>query len=167
VWHFLFNVWPDQGIPLEGKDRKALRHLVKISRCHSRARRDSRRGVGPRVVHCSAGIGRTGTFIALDYLLLLLGEGKWDSKVRGDPVFDAVKCWREQRMTMVHRVGQFVFLCQMMREEWEARNEKSLERSKTRSSRRKRWRHDDQEKNKGKQGFLRSVNLWLAERFQN
>jgi protein-tyrosine phosphatase len=161
VWHFLFSVWPDQGIPLEGRDQKALRHLVKVSRSHSRARRDSKMGVGPRVVHCSAGIGRTGAFIALDYLLLLLGDGKWDSKVRADPVLDVVKCLREQRMRMVHRVGQFVFLYQMLREEWEVRNERSLVQAKSRSSRKKRHRHDDQ----GKKGILRSVKLWLESKF--
>jgi hypothetical protein len=67
---------------------------------------------------------------------------------------------------MVHRVGQFVFLYQMPREEWEVRNEKSLERSKSRSSRRKQRRHD-QGGNKRKKGFLRSAKLWLAERFEN
>jgi protein-tyrosine phosphatase len=118
-------------------------------------------------VHCSAGIGRTGTFIALDYLLLLLGEGKWDEKVRNDPVLETVKCLREQRMRMVHRVGRFVFLYQMLREEWEVRNEKSLVQSKTRSSRRKQRRHDDQGNNKGKKGFLRSVKLWLEAKFRN
>jgi protein-tyrosine phosphatase len=167
VWHFLFNVWPDHGVPLEGKDQKALRHLVKISRSHSSPRRDSKRSVGPRVVHCSAGVGRTGTFIALDYLLPLLGEGTWEAKVRGDPVLDAVRCLREQRMRMVHRVGQFVFLYQMLREEWEVRNERLLKRRQTRSSSSKRRRHDAQGNSKGKKGFLGSVKIWLAERFEN
>jgi protein-tyrosine phosphatase len=171
VWHFLYNAWPDQGIPTSGKDRKALLHLAKRSRSHSRTRGHSKSVVGPRIVHCSAGVGRTGTFIALDYLFHFLGEKKWDSNLRIDPVADTVRRLREQRMKMVHREGQFMFLYQMLRDEWEARNVGSREQTKQRSSRRKRRRHDDQG-NKGKKGtdsvgFLRSLKLWLAAKLQH
>jgi protein-tyrosine phosphatase len=70
IWHYLFNGWPDYGKP-EGEDRRALLELIKQS---AEKAGDPRRN--SRCVHCSAGVGRTGTFIALDYLLRELAHGK-------------------------------------------------------------------------------------------
>jgi protein tyrosine phosphatase len=61
VWHFLFAGWIDYSKP-EGSDREALLELIKLSASKSGPN-------NPRVVHCSVGVGHTGTFIALDYLL--------------------------------------------------------------------------------------------------
>ena len=69
IYHYLFKGWPDFGKP-EADDKKALVELVKES---------ARRAGGPtnpRFVHCSAGVGRTGTFIALDHLLQELAHGR-------------------------------------------------------------------------------------------
>ncbi|XP_055956224.1 receptor-type tyrosine-protein phosphatase S-like [Patella vulgata] len=56
------------------------------------------------VVHCSAGIGRTGTFLALDYLI---EEGKAEDSV------DVIKCisqMRTERVNMVQTLDQYIFL---------------------------------------------------------
>jgi protein-tyrosine phosphatase len=80
IYHYLFNGWPDYGKP-EGDDRRALLELARQTRERARAPETSGDGhpVGsagnPRFVHCSAGVGRTGTFIALDWLLFQLEEG--------------------------------------------------------------------------------------------
>ena len=52
--------WPDFGIPSSPLPLRRLAHLLDRS--------DSPH-MGPPVVHCSAGIGRTGTFIAIDVTL--------------------------------------------------------------------------------------------------
>jgi protein-tyrosine phosphatase len=70
IWHYLFNGWPDYGKP-EGEDRRALLELIKQS-----ATQAGDPGLNPRFIHCSAGVGRTGTFIALDHLLRELAHGK-------------------------------------------------------------------------------------------
>ena len=70
VWHYLFGRWPDFGKP-DDSDRRALLELVRQSGIM--AGNTSR---NPRFVHCSAGVGRTGTFIALDHLLQELALGK-------------------------------------------------------------------------------------------
>ena len=67
VHHYLFNGWPDYTKP-EGEDRRALLQLIKQTTNISSPS-------NPRFVHCSAGVGRTGTFIAIDFLLSELERG--------------------------------------------------------------------------------------------
>jgi len=69
IWHYLFNRWPDYAKP-EGEDRRALLELTKQT-----ATQAGDPSLNPRFVHCSAGVGRTGTFIALDFLLNELFHG--------------------------------------------------------------------------------------------
>lgn len=70
VWHYYFAGWPDFGKP-DDEDRRALLELARVS-----ALKAGNTAVNPRFVHCSAGVGRTGTFIALDHLLQELARGK-------------------------------------------------------------------------------------------
>ncbi len=70
IWHYLFNGWPDYAKP-EGEDRRALLELIQQSAVQA-----GDPGLNPRFIHCSAGVGRTGTFIALDFLLRELAHGK-------------------------------------------------------------------------------------------
>lgn len=129
VKHFLFMMWPDYDIPKTKADEKALLELVELSRRSFNSSYDfiqeslNTEKSGPKVVHCSAGVGRTGTFIALDYLLRELDKGKWDGVVEGeeDPIFECVKKLREQRMQMVMRPAQYAFLYKILKEKWEAR----------------------------------------------
>lgn len=111
VWHFLFAGWADYSKP-EGSDREALLELIKLSA--SKCSSDN-----PRVVHCSAGVGRTGTFIALDHLLRELESGQLlqvtDPDI--DPVFETVNQMREQRMMMVYNEMQMQFIYEVLREQ--------------------------------------------------
>ncbi|XP_058847507.1 receptor-type tyrosine-protein phosphatase kappa-like isoform X2 [Acipenser ruthenus] len=95
VTQFHYISWPDHGVP---KKLTGLRSLLKrVNECNIP-------GSGPIVVHCSAGIGRTGTFIALDCLLKRAEEeGKVD-------VMQCVKKLREKRVNMVQTVEQYIFL---------------------------------------------------------
>ncbi|PYH76724.1 hypothetical protein BO82DRAFT_406872 [Aspergillus uvarum CBS 121591] len=111
VWHFLFAGWADYSKP-EGEDRDALLQLIKLS--------DSKSALdNPRIVHCSAGVGRTGTFIALDHLLQELESGQLLEAVDPeiDPVFETVNQMREQRMMMVYNEMQLQFIYEVLREQ--------------------------------------------------
>jgi protein-tyrosine phosphatase len=110
VWHYLFAGWTDFMKP-EGPDREALIRLVPVTA--EKAGSPS----NPRVVHCSAGVGRTGTFIALDHLLRGLRSGKLTESASGDPVFDTVNYLREQRMMMVYNDVQYQFIYEVLREQ--------------------------------------------------
>lgn len=111
VWHFLFAGWADYSKP-EGEDREALLQLIELS--GSKCSPDN-----PRVVHCSAGVGRTGTFIALDHLLKELESGQLLTLTdpEADPVFDTVDKMREQRMMMVFNEMQLQFIYEVLREQ--------------------------------------------------
>uniref|UniRef100_A0A8C2X0S8 protein-tyrosine-phosphatase n=1 Tax=Cyclopterus lumpus TaxID=8103 RepID=A0A8C2X0S8_CYCLU len=85
VTHLQYVAWPDHGVPDDPSD-----FLLFISSV-----RERRRGEEPLMVHCSAGIGRTGVLITMETALTLLDEDK--------PVFplDIVKTLRDQRAMMI------------------------------------------------------------------
>lgn len=68
IMHYLYHRWSDFGVP-EDNDRRALIELTR------RTMKDAG-PESPRVVHCSAGVGRTGTWIALDHLIRELDAGR-------------------------------------------------------------------------------------------
>jgi protein-tyrosine phosphatase len=115
ISHFLFKVWPDHGIPL-GSDLATLFSIME----RSRAKNTSGQA---RIVHCSAGVGRTGTFIVLEYLMREMDRGAFDTKCDTDAVFETVDCIREQRMHMVNE-QQLKLIYQILRERWQEREAK-------------------------------------------
>ena len=141
IHHLLFSGWPDFLIP-EGEDRTALIELIRLSTSLNRPPSDpdlATNGTAngtrpsfptdissnPRIIHCSAGVGRSGTFIALDYLLSLLYTGQLSSEALEpadkDPIADTVDELRQQRMMMVQGESQFGFLYEVLKElyvEW-------------------------------------------------
>lgn len=128
VWHFLFAGWADYSKPV-GEDRDALLHLIKLSASKASSPQN------PRIVHCSAGVGRTGTFIALDHLLQELESGQL-LKVTDedtDPVFETVNLMREQRMMMVYNEMQLIFIYEVLREQVDIILEKTYGISRQRS----------------------------------
>ena len=113
VWHLLFTAFPDFGVP-EDQDRAELLELVTLSIQKNPSPNN------PRIIHCSAGVGRSGTFIALDFLLAQLESGAVkDAHDEDDMVHDVVHRLREQRMMMVQMENQFQFLYNVLREEFE------------------------------------------------
>ncbi|KAK2148084.1 hypothetical protein LSH36_517g03002 [Paralvinella palmiformis] len=79
--------WPDFGVPEEPNDLIAFVITVR------RAIRSD--GTGPIVVHCSAGVGRTGSFIAIDRLLQHI---KYNSVL---DIFSVVLEMRNYRLYMI------------------------------------------------------------------
>ncbi|XP_061182305.1 receptor-type tyrosine-protein phosphatase kappa-like [Saccostrea echinata] len=95
IRHFHFTAWPDKGVPLYAS---SLVHF------HSKVKNTSAQAKGPLIVHCSAGIGRTGTFIALDFLIQQAKESGFID------VFRCVETLRRQRVHMVQTLEQYIFL---------------------------------------------------------
>lgn len=96
---FHYLAWPDHGVPYSPDPLLAFRKML-------RQWMDQTKDGGPPIVHCSAGVGRTGTLIALDVLLRQLEcEGLVGP-------FSFVKKMRESRPLMVQTEAQYVFLHQ-------------------------------------------------------
>ena len=66
IYHFHFTVWPDHGVPQDPAE--VLAYLDDVNQ-QQKQLKELELSPGPVVVHCSAGIGRTGTFIIVDLLL--------------------------------------------------------------------------------------------------
>jgi protein-tyrosine phosphatase len=113
ITHFLFKAWPDHGIPL-GSDLATLFSIMELSRAKN-ARQKA------RIVHCSAGVGRTGTFIALEHLIRELDRGAFDGRCDADAVFETVNAIREQRMRMVNE-RQLAMIYQILHDRWQERH---------------------------------------------
>uniref|UniRef100_A0A3P9JAD9 protein-tyrosine-phosphatase n=1 Tax=Oryzias latipes TaxID=8090 RepID=A0A3P9JAD9_ORYLA len=99
VKHFHFTAWPDHGVP---ENTDVLIQFRGLMRQHI----DSESSNAPTVVHCSAGVGRTGTLIALDVLLQQLG------KEQAVDIKYFVRKMRLNRPYMVQTESQYVFLHQ-------------------------------------------------------
>ncbi|KAH6951110.1 protein-tyrosine phosphatase-like protein [Ilyonectria sp. MPI-CAGE-AT-0026] len=110
VWHLLYRRWPDFGVP-ELEDLDGFFELMRLSRELSAPS-------NPRIIHCSAGAGRTGTFISLEHLMRELDLGtfeNYDEPAEGpDLVYETVDILREQRVGMVQSKPQYQFIYQVM-----------------------------------------------------
>ncbi|XP_069313039.1 receptor-type tyrosine-protein phosphatase H [Eulemur rufifrons] len=99
VRQFHYLAWPDHGVPHSPDPLLAFWKML-------RWWLDQAVEGGPPIVHCSAGVGRTGTLIALDVLLRQLEcEGLVGP-------FSFVRKMRESRPWMVQTEAQYVFLHQ-------------------------------------------------------
>ena len=108
VWHFLFLGWPDFDTP----DSSTLLKFMKL--CVEKNTSPS----NPRIIHCSAGVGPSGTFIALEHLLAQVETGAiFDAKEDEDIIYNVVNRLREQRMLMVQTEDQYRFLYEIIRDQ--------------------------------------------------
>ncbi|KAM5194401.1 receptor-type tyrosine-protein phosphatase alpha isoform 2-T2 [Mantella aurantiaca] len=103
VTQFHFTSWPDFGVPFTPIGM--LKFLKKVKTCNPQY-------AGAIVVHCSAGVGRTGTFIVIDAMLdMMNAEKKVD-------VYGFVSRIRAQRCQMVQTDMQYVFIYQALLEHY-------------------------------------------------
>jgi len=109
-----YTEWPDFGVP---DDTEAVRCIAEMFDYYTR-------GGGTGVVHCSAGIGRTGTFIAIHACLReLMRVGRCDVRA-------AVTTMRRCRLGMVQTQEQYLFIHVALRDAQDRfRSQEQLSRS--------------------------------------
>ncbi|CAM1308650.1 PTPN11 (predicted) [Pycnogonum litorale] len=100
VYHYHFQAWPDHGVPSDPGCVLNFLHDVNV-------RQDYITNAGPIIVHCSAGIGRTGTFIVIDMILDQIKRLGLDTEI---DIQRTVQMVRSQRSGMVQTEAQYKFV---------------------------------------------------------
>uniref|UniRef100_A0A673AIB3 Receptor-type tyrosine-protein phosphatase delta n=1 Tax=Sphaeramia orbicularis TaxID=375764 RepID=A0A673AIB3_9TELE len=95
VRHFQFTAWPDHGVPEH--PTPFLAFLRRVKACNPP-------DAGPMVVHCSAGVGRTGCFIVIDAMTERIKHEKTID------IYGHVTLMRSQRNYMVQTEDQYIFI---------------------------------------------------------
>ncbi|XP_034093303.1 protein tyrosine phosphatase receptor type Fa isoform X5 [Gymnodraco acuticeps] len=95
VRQFQFMAWPDHGVP--EYPTPTLSFLRRVKACNPP-------DAGPMVVHCSAGVGRTGCFIVIEAMLERMKHEK------SVDIYGHVTCMRSQRNYMVQTEDQYIFI---------------------------------------------------------
>lgn len=100
VGHFHYTGWPDHGCPETTADllmfRTAIRNYLFLPAC--------------TLVHCSAGVGRTGTYMGLDIFM----DHVLSNQI--PPILDVVRKMRQDRNFMVQSQPQYVYLYEACRD---------------------------------------------------
>ncbi|EGT54053.1 hypothetical protein CAEBREN_25082 [Caenorhabditis brenneri] len=94
--HYHWIDWPDRGVPTADMALVELLAKARVTK-------------GPIVVHCSAGIGRTGSVVMIEYIM--------DQFLSGQPIEDSDKILvkiREQRNNSIQTDQQYLFVHQVM-----------------------------------------------------
>ena len=105
VKHFQFTAWPDHGVPTYATSMLAFVRRVQAG---VQASPDTS---GPIIVHCSAGVGRTGTFVVIDSMIRRIKSG-----IETLDVFGHVSLLRSQRNFMVQTEDQYFFIYEALSE---------------------------------------------------
>ncbi|XP_054858778.1 tyrosine-protein phosphatase non-receptor type 6 isoform X1 [Eublepharis macularius] len=100
IWHYQYLSWPDHGVPSEPGG--VLGFLDQVNQ-----KQESIPRAGPIVVHCSAGIGRTGTIIVIDMVMDMISTKGLDCDI---DIPKAIQMVRAQRSGMVQTEAQYKFI---------------------------------------------------------
>lgn len=121
VTQLQYLLWPDHGVPKDYHDFLSLINKVRAIRGSSCGQppssgaQPSTNEHPPVIVHCSAGIGRTGVLILMETALCLM-----ESKRPVKPL-ELVEEMRTQRAMLIQTAAQFKFVCEAV---WRVWNEK-------------------------------------------
>ncbi|XP_070210282.1 tyrosine-protein phosphatase non-receptor type 4-like isoform X4 [Littorina saxatilis] len=97
IRHMQYIAWPDHGVPDDPSD--FLHFVVKVRQARQAM-------VEPTIVHCSAGIGRTGVLITMETAMYLIEANQ--------PVYPLtiVRQMRDQRAMLIQTSSQYKFVCE-------------------------------------------------------
>lgn len=111
IMHFWFDSWPDFGVP---SSSDAVLSMLKMAHAT-----DSDRNSAPWLIHCSAGIGRTGTFIGIEIGMQLI-----DALNAVDTLL-LIRHMRHCRGGMVQTADQYEFLHNVLNDYYMSKKQRS------------------------------------------
>ena len=94
IYHITMSNWPDFGVPNKDYFCKAFDAINLIDYASNKK----------IIVHCRAGVGRTGTFISIHYLYRMFQNGVYPN------IIDTVRDMRKSRIGMIQDKSQFLFV---------------------------------------------------------
>ncbi|KAF9143307.1 hypothetical protein BGX30_000825 [Mortierella sp. GBA39] len=132
-----YQGWPDHGVPRSSSSLRDIMYTIRSWKRNQQAANNHKGNFGPTLVHCSAGVGRTGTFCVIDTALSVLehiryphlaphslrdaslqeqalnlmvqAEDAYNWNQDRDLVFEILNAFRTERMMMVQTTGQYQF----------------------------------------------------------
>ena len=132
--HLLYTAWPDHGVPEPGDHQALIDFLAQVEGVNRTQTSPGDDPDPPVMINCSAGIGRTGTFIALSSLLRAYAPlqcalapaqpqpplplsplGLLPPEMSEDLIMQEIDSCREQRPGMVQTDEQVVFLYRILK----------------------------------------------------
>uniref|UniRef100_A0A8C2CVW4 protein-tyrosine-phosphatase n=1 Tax=Cyprinus carpio TaxID=7962 RepID=A0A8C2CVW4_CYPCA len=100
IWHYQYLSWPDHGVPQEPGGVLSFLEQVNI-------KQNEMSSTVPMIIHCSAGIGRTGTIVVIDMLIDSIEAKGLDCDI---DIQKCIQMVREQRSGMVQTEAQYKFI---------------------------------------------------------
>ncbi|XP_075676561.1 protein tyrosine phosphatase 61F [Dermatophagoides pteronyssinus] len=100
ILHFHYTSWPDFDLPRSCDSFLEFLSAVRQSGCLNIEQ------YGPPVIHCSAGIGRSGTFVLVDSCLVMIEKNKCRDSIN---IIDVLLELRTYRMGLIQTHDQLRF----------------------------------------------------------
>uniref|UniRef100_A0A673C7K9 Tyrosine-protein phosphatase non-receptor type n=1 Tax=Sphaeramia orbicularis TaxID=375764 RepID=A0A673C7K9_9TELE len=108
VWHLQYTDWPDHGCPEDFKGFLTYLEEIQSVRRHTNSISDPKNTNLPVLVHCSAGVGRTGVVILSEVMIACLEHNEMLD------VRTVLTELRKQRMLMVQTLSQYNFIYKVL-----------------------------------------------------
>ncbi|XP_034051205.1 tyrosine-protein phosphatase non-receptor type 21 isoform X2 [Thalassophryne amazonica] len=108
VWHLQYTDWPDHGCPEDFKGFLTYLEEIQSVRRHTNSTSEPTNTNFPVLVHCSAGVGRTGVVILSELMIACLEHNEMLD------VQTVLARLRQQRMMMVQTVAQYHFVYKVL-----------------------------------------------------
>ncbi|XP_046936213.1 tyrosine-protein phosphatase non-receptor type 21 [Lynx rufus] len=108
VWHLQYTDWPEHGCPEDLKGFLSYLEEIQSVRRHTNSTSEPKSPNPPLLVHCSAGVGRTGVVILSEIMIACLEHNEVLDIPR---VLDML---RRQRMMMVQTLCQYTFVYRVL-----------------------------------------------------
>uniref|UniRef100_I3MKH9 Tyrosine-protein phosphatase non-receptor type n=1 Tax=Ictidomys tridecemlineatus TaxID=43179 RepID=I3MKH9_ICTTR len=108
VWHLQYTDWPEHGCPEDLKGFLSYLEEIQSVRRHTNSTSEPKSPNPPLLVHCSAGVGRTGVVILSEIMIACLEHNEVLDIPR---VLDML---RQQRMMLVQTLCQYTFVYRVL-----------------------------------------------------